>query len=748
MSQNWSITETDWQGVDNKPELESQSLINSGSVFGELNTLNIPISVSDTYTSRYKKLEIYSPQNIPAKFTISIQGLSTSDIDSISYLRLYYGTNNADYDYSLTFDSSIKEQLKNTGSYSFNYTPSHNIISASIWFPSEYTPTSGNTITFTKQEYVQKYVTKGEIGYSFVSESETNCTVGDNGTLFRNDVNIPRGSTVKFEITGFGTILNGFRYNINHGGNIAINANYCYYQALENITSIILGYSATNAIGSGIVKTKITIVSDVEKNTLAISELQSQQDNNVSFTHNQTKSDIEKQTALGNLGIGNEIHSLSGSQNVLKSVSSYENGYLKIDGTIGSSETRGVTDFIDVSKLISITPTDNIYGTKAGQYTFACFYDASFNFIKRIYSSDGYPEGTITIESDYKYVRFSMEDNTTNCSFTENYVDIIDKTIENSKDIIEIQEELGGIIPDDTNPLSVVKETAGFTSILHRIGVVGASLTNGGHNKTIGDFPLEAGREYSWTQRLARLCGITCFNFGQSGYWCKYWLDDNGGYYSAVAEPTNKCDAYIISFASNDADPTKADYPLGTISDVHVGNESQNGASYYGYLSQVIARCHEVQERAYLFVLTYPHDYSSLEQNGYTQAMRDIVTLYKNSNYKIYLIDYATYGMSFTDALAKGYARGTHYVGMGYQYMTYEICTYIDWIIRHNVDDFKDIAFVRTTAEYDTSVGYDPDDYFIGTEHKYLNIDYRRPRFYYTKDETYTKDEVDELVNS
>ena len=225
--------------------------------------------------------------------------------------------------------------------------------------------------------------------------------------------------------------------------------------------------------------------------------------------------------------------------------------------------------------------------------------------------------------------------------------------------------------------------------------------------------------------------------------WCKLWLkpetEGGYGYYEAVGLPENKCDAYIISMASNDV-YSKSGYYVGTIADVHVGNESENGDSYYGYLSQVIARCHDVQKRAYLFVLTYPHGFGQTESGGYTQAMRDIVELYREAGYNIYLIDYAAYGMSVDEAEAKGFKRSVHYVAAGYQYMTYEICTYIDWIIRHNIEDFKDAAFVRTTAEYvkegETPVGYNQDDYFIGPNHnKYLNIDYRRPRFYHTKDE-------------
>ena len=240
-----------------------------------------------------------------------------------------------------------------------------------------------------------------------------------------------------------------------------------------------------------------------------------------------------------------------------------------------------------------------------------------------------------------------------------------------------------------------------MTAILHKIGVIGAYFTNGYHNTTSGSLSEEYAREYSWPQRLAKLCGITALHFGHAGWNCKKWL--NSSLYTAVAETENKCTAYVVSFASNDIyeeDNPDRDYQLGTISDVNIGNESQNAASYYGYLSKIIARLYEVQPKAYVFLQTYPYNYGRTETLGYSQAMRDIVAAYRNENYRIYLIDYSTYGMTIAEAQSKNMYRGSHYVASGYQYMAYELCTYIDWIIRSNMADFEDAAFVGTNAEY------------------------------------------------
>ena len=272
MSQTFSADEADWQGVTGEVQAGSKDLVESGDIYNELNVLNIPISVSGTYTGRYNMMDVNIPQGTTVKFTVHVQGLSNNDISRLTDLFFLYGDTINEYDYRFTLTDSIRTQLQTTGSYSFDYTPGHNIVHATLWFISGTIPTSGNIVTFTTQEYRQKYVAKGESGNILVSEVSKNCEVNASGIFFDNDVNIPSGSIIKFEITGYNTILSTSRYSINNGSNIQILNNIAYYKVLEDITHISFGYSSGSVIIAGTVSAKISILSETEKALLNTNE--------------------------------------------------------------------------------------------------------------------------------------------------------------------------------------------------------------------------------------------------------------------------------------------------------------------------------------------------------------------------------------------------------------------------------------------------------------------------------------------
>ena len=46
---------------------------------------------------------------------------------------------------------------------------------------------------------------------------------------------------------------------------------------------------------------------------------------------------------------------------------------------------------------------------------------------------------------------------------------------------------------------------------------------------------------------------------------------------------------------------------------------------------------------------------------------------------------------------------GGHLNAMGYEYTARMFMTYIDWIIRNNYEDFKEVAFIGTKLHYTTN---------------------------------------------
>ena len=49
-----------------------------------------------------------------------------------------------------------------------------------------------------------------------------------------------------------------------------------------------------------------------------------------------------------------------------------------------------------------------------------------------------------------------------------------------------------------------------------------------------------------------------------------------------------------------------------------------------------------------------------------------------------------------TTEMSKNIKNDSHLTAFGYLYSAYQFTSYIDWIIRHNIQKFKDVPFIGT----------------------------------------------------
>lgn len=263
------------------------------------------------------------------------------------------------------------------------------------------------------------------------------------------------------------------------------------------------------------------------------------------------------------------------------------------------------------------------------------------------------------------------------------------------------------------NPLAVTKETPGYTAIFRKMGVIGGSMSSGfhSHQGTSGDGNLY---EFSTLQFMARMCGSKGFNFSQGGMSAREWVNnpDRGGVSSLFLN--NACDFYLIQLGNNDLGihESTPSYTLGTISDL-----TPTGGVYpdtfFGNMGAILQKIRDVQPRAYVFLSTFLRGYGTVPSDfNYNQAIRNIVTYFSNpanrpsgDELHYYLIDYYTYGAPYSyyySGIHEETVRGSHPVATGYLFWAWQYCTYIDWLIKNNMADFNDVAFVGTDM-YDNS---------------------------------------------
>ena len=96
-----------------------------------------------------------------------------------------------------------------------------------------------------------------------------------------------------------------------------------------------------------------------------------------------------------------------------------------------------------------------------------------------------------------------------------------------------------------------------------------------------------------------------------------------------------------------------------------------------------------MQPKAKIFILTDP--LKSVENAGYNSAVREIAGIFKS----VYLVDLYTYGTAlYNSGFLYQQKRGCHYNAVGYYICAMIISTYIDWIMKKNPNEFREIEFI------------------------------------------------------
>ena len=215
----------------------------------------------------------------------------------------------------------------------------------------------------------------------------------------------------------------------------------------------------------------------------------------------------------------------------------------------------------------------------------------------------------------------------------------------------------------DEKPLDNIPSDGGYTAIFRTIACVGDSLSSGEFEaaKEGGGSTYHDMYEYSWGQFMARMCGSKVYNMSRGGMtakeYCESFADANGYWNNAYA-----AQCYIIALGVNDLFGQKQE--LGSIADINDEDPKNNKKTFAGYYAQIIARLKKIQPREKF-----------------------------DNTYVLDLFEYAPkYNAEFKE---KFYMRG-HMTPAGYLLTAKITAAYIDYIIRRNMGDFKEIGFIGT----------------------------------------------------
>ena len=251
---------------------------------------------------------------------------------------------------------------------------------------------------------------------------------------------------------------------------------------------------------------------------------------------------------------------------------------------------------------------------------------------------------------------------------------------------------------ENEKPLDKLVDGYSNTSVFRTVAFIGDSLSSGefetrGENDERGYHDLY---EYSWGQYIARKNGFKAYNFSKGGMTAKAYVEtfaeENG-----MWDKEKACQAYVIAMGVNDIYGVNME--IGSVEDIDEENYLNNKPTFVGYYATIVKRYKKISPDAKFFFVTFPNT-NTPERDDKTHGM--IKALYSLAEYfdNSYVIDLYKYGPVYDERFREKFFLYNHMNPSGYIFTARLIDSYIDYIVRHNSDDFKNIGFVGTDIKY------------------------------------------------
>lgn len=243
---------------------------------------------------------------------------------------------------------------------------------------------------------------------------------------------------------------------------------------------------------------------------------------------------------------------------------------------------------------------------------------------------------------------------------------------------------------ESEKPLEHLVSDGGFTKIFRTIGCIGDSLSSG-EFETVdkeGKHGWHDMYEYSWGQFIARTCGSTVYNFSRGGMCSDWFMTDapKWGWFDYA----KRAQAYIFALGVNDLYGKKL--PVGTPDD-HVEDKT-----FAGWYIEIIRRYKEIQPQAKFFLMTMVHT-GDKDTDAVADAHAELLYKIAEKFDNTYVIDLCKYGPVYDDFFKSKFYLHGHLNPMGYELTARMVMSYIDYIIRHNMSDFKRAGLIGTGIE-------------------------------------------------
>ena len=247
---------------------------------------------------------------------------------------------------------------------------------------------------------------------------------------------------------------------------------------------------------------------------------------------------------------------------------------------------------------------------------------------------------------------------------------------------------------ENEKPLDNIVTDGGYCGIFRTIACIGDSLSSGEMEslKEDGTKGYHDYFDYSWGQFIARDAGCEVLNFSRGGMsakeYCESFAEANNFW-----SPKKACQAYIIALGVNDISAYGKE--LGSLSDIDKKDWKNNKKTFVGYYAEIIQRLKQIQPKARFFLMTLPKSENNdrLEaEDLHRELMYGLAEMFDYT----YVLDFRKYAPVYDESFKKKFYLGGHLNAAGYRLTAKMTESYIDYIIRHNMEDFAQVAFIGT----------------------------------------------------
>lgn len=154
---------------------------------------------------------------------------------------------------------------------------------------------------------------------------------------------------------------------------------------------------------------------------------------------------------------------------------------------------------------------------------------------------------------------------------------------------------------------------------------------------------------------IARKNGLKAYSFSRGGMTAKEYIESYAEL-NGLWDKEKACQAYVIALGVNDV--YNRNMEIGSMEDINKDDYTKNNPTFAGYFAQIVSRYKEISPDAKFFFVTIHKD----EKREKTKLHKTVQLMYDMAEY-------------FENS-------------------------YIDYIVRHNPDDFKTTGMVGTDIKY------------------------------------------------